>query len=331
MASDREISDLLLYQPNNYQTPSQFKAQMQAWALMEGDAHAMIAWSRGRPVALYPLQPRRLRVRQAYDFSLHYTYSRPDGSTIELEQKDVFRLSGLSLDGVMGVSRTRVAREAIGLAMRTEEAAGRLFRNGALIGGWLEHPNQLGPDAFNRIKAQVEEKSGAENAGKTMILEEGMKWHEAQGTAKDNEHVPQRKLQIEEILRAFGVPRPLAMIDDTAWGSGIEQLAILFVRFGLSHWFRAWEEAAAISFLTREERRSFYFDFDEQELLRGTMKDLGEFLARMTGAGGAAMIMTQNNAREVVGLPPHVDGDSLKNPMTQRGNAGAIDEPPKTP
>jgi phage portal protein BeeE len=75
-------------------------------------------------------------------------------------------------------------------------------------------------------------------------------------------------------------------VDDTSWGSGIEQLAILFVRFGLAPWFKAWEEAIRRTLLEESEWRTLAADFDERELLRGTLKDQSEFFARALGAGG---------------------------------------------
>ncbi|EFL91256.1 putative phage portal protein, partial [Candidatus Regiella insecticola LSR1] len=81
---------------------------------------------------------------------------------------------------------------------------------------------------------------------------------------------------MEEVARAFGVPRPLLMMDDTSWGSGIETLGQFFVRYGLAPWFIAWEQAVSRCLLTREERRLYQADFDERELLRGSIKDQAE-------------------------------------------------------
>jgi phage portal protein BeeE len=61
-------------------------------------------------------------------------------------------------------------------------------------------------------------------------------------TGQEAQTVEARNHQIEEVARAFGVPRPFLMMDDTSWGSGIEQLAIMFVRFGLNPGIVAWEQ-----------------------------------------------------------------------------------------
>jgi phage portal protein BeeE len=70
------------------------------------------------------------------------------------------------------------------------------------------------------------------------------------------------------------------MMDDTSWGSGIEQLAIMFVRFGLNPNIVAWEQAMRRVLLKPAERKRYCIDIDEHELLRGTMKDQAEFFSK---------------------------------------------------
>lgn len=154
----------------------------------------------------------------------------------------MFHLRDLSEDGVVGLSRVRLAHEAIGIAQQAEKAAARLFKNGVMAGGALSAPAALSETAFSRLKDSINEKTGAENAGKWMILEEGLKAEKWANTAADAQHIENRNHQIEEIARAMGVPRPFLMMDDTSWGSGIEQLAILFIQFALQHWFTIWEQ-----------------------------------------------------------------------------------------
>ena len=120
------------------------------------------------------------------------------------------------------------------------------------------------------------------------------------------------------------------MMDDTSWGSGIEQLGIFLVQYGLAHWFTAWEQAAARSLLADEELDRLHLKFNERALLRGTLKDQADFLAKSLGAGGHAPWMSQNEVRDVSDLPESDDpnANKLRNPMTQR--KGTTNEPPET-
>ncbi|PWR24812.1 phage portal protein [Zavarzinia aquatilis] len=326
-AEHHALYRVLMSRPNGYQTPLVFKAHMQMRALVNGNAYALIVRSRGRVIALNPIDPNRVRVRLQNDWSVIYDVTRPDGTLVSLPSSDILHLRGLSWDGVLGISRTAVAREAIGLAMQAEAGTARLYKNGVMVGGFLQHPGKLGDDAFANLDASLKSKySGVENAGKWIILEEGMKAEVAQSSARDNQQIETRKFQIEEVARAFGVPRPLLMMDETSWGSGIEQLGILFVRYSLAPWFRAWEEAIALTCLTEAEIGRYYADFDEKEMLRGSLTDQANFYAKALGAGGSQPWMQANEVREDVGLGPHVDGAGLKNPMTTQ-TTGAGNEP----
>src|SRR5690606_20152404 len=197
-----------------------------------------------------------------------------------------------------------------------------------MVGGALTHPNKLGDDEFENLNTSLKEKfSGAENAHKWLILEEGMKAERFSPTAQESQQVETRNQQIEEIAREFGVPRPLLMMDDTSWGNGIETLGQFFVRYGLAPWFQAWEQAIGRCLLSKEERRTLFADFDERELLGGSMKDQADSLTKALGCGGSRTWMSQNEARDYVGLgeSEDADADSLKNPMTQPTGSGEVD------
>lgn len=84
--------------------------------------------------ALIPIDPERVQPEQQANWSIVYHYTRSDGRVIDLPASDVFHLRGLSYDGILGLSRTKLAREAIGLALQAETAAARLFSNGMMVG-----------------------------------------------------------------------------------------------------------------------------------------------------------------------------------------------------
>ncbi len=320
-ATEHPLHSVLQYQPNSWQTAFEFRRQLQAHALTHGNAYARVVRGVGRRVvALHPLHPSNVCVEQNDDLSVVYKVTTKGGRYVELPASEVFHIRDMSDDGVVGLSRVRQAREAIGLAVQTEQAAARLFKNGTMVGGALTHPGKLGDKEFDNLDTSLKDKfSGAENAHKWLILEEGMEAKPFSASAKDSQQIETRNHQIEEIARAFGVPRPLLMMDDTSWGSGIETLGQFFVRYGLDPWFIAWEQAIARCLLTPDERRTMKADFDERELLRGSMKDQADYLAKALGAGGSRAFMSQNEARDYIGLPKDADpdADSLKNLMTQ--------------
>lgn len=335
--ADHPLHRLLHREPNNWQSAFDFRTLMQLRALVKGNAYALIIRSRqlrtGRNeiVRLVPLDPDRITPKQGEDWSVSYDYQPPKGEKRTFEAGEIFHLRGLSLDGISGLSVVRQARDAIGLAISAELAAGRLFKNGTLVGGGLTHPGKLSDEAFARLQASMAEKEGAENAGKNLILEEGMKWEPYGNNARDSQLIELRKLQVEEIARATGVPRPLLMVDETSWGSGIQALGQFFVQYALGPWFEAWQQAAERSLLVGDEKDRFSVKFNPSALLRGSVKDQGDFFAKALGSGGAPGWLSQNEVRELDDRPPVDDGNTINKgaqglPPTS-SDTGGEDEP----
>lgn len=296
-ADSHPLYRLLMLQPNDWQSAFDFKALMQMRALVNGDAFALIVRSIGRPIRLVPLANGMITIRQNEDWTVEYHYQPPKGAKRVFGAHEILHLRGLSMDGLRGMSLVRQAAEAIGLALQAEKAAARLFRNGMLVGGALEHGTKLSPEAYQRLKTSMSERESAEQAHKWLILEEGMKATPFGNSGRDNQHVEMRAHQIEELGRIFGVPRPLLMVDDTSWGSGIDVLGQFFVRYGLAPWFTAWEQAIHRSVLSEAEKRTLYVKFNEGALLRGSMKDQADFFAKALGSGGHQPWMDADEVR----------------------------------
>ncbi|ESH90783.1 portal protein [Cupriavidus sp. HPC(L)] len=330
VAKDHPAYRLLKVKPNDWQTPLEFKRQIQMNTMLDGQAFARVVWSGSRPIRLIPLARKSVKPRLTDSWHMVYDYTRPDGGVVTLPAREVFHLRDLSLDGVDGISRIRLAREALDLASQAERAASRTFQTGVMAGGAIEVPKELSENAYTRMKQSMEENySGAENAGKWMLLEEGATANKWSSTAADAQQIENRNHQIEEVARMWGVPRPLLMMDDTSWGSGIGQLGIFFVQYTLADWFTAWEEACARSLLSERELDEMQFKFNEGALLRGTLKEQAEFFAKALGAGGQKPWMTQNEVRGLSNLPESDDpqANDLRNPLTQKGTS---DEPPES-
>jgi HK97 family phage portal protein len=313
-ARDHPLYRVLRRRPNAWQTPFEFKGLMQFRALTEdkGAVALVVRSPRGPVTDLIPLDPKRVDVRQGDDFAMRYTYQRKSGGRVDLKAKEVLHLRGLTFDGVNGLSRVRKSADAIAIAIAAERATAALFRNGTFASGTLEVTGELSDAAYARLKESwASRHTGADNAGSTPILEGGASYKAFAMSARDAQSAESRRFQVEEILRTFGVPRPLAMMDDTGWGTGIEQLSIGFVRYAMNPWFRAWSEAIGRDLLDEREV-DLEAIFNAEALLNGTIKDQFEAYAKAAGAGGHRPWMTGNDIRRRLGMSPHPDGDSLE-------------------
>ena len=327
-ATEHPVWKLLKRQPNKFQTAYEFKSLMQSHVLQYGNAYARIIRSRGQVIQLVPIHPTAVQVKQRDDWSVHYVVTRKDGCLLDFEVEEILHLRDLTDDGLEGMSRVKLAKRALGIAFDAEDAASRIFSEGVMAGGYLATDKALSDKAYNQLQESLQKRySGKANAGRFMILEEGLKAEKWGNTASDAQHIENRNHQIEEIARMFGVPRPLLMMDDTSWGSGISELGVFFLKYGLLPWFTMWEQALTRSLLNPDEQDRLIFKFNAGALLRGSLENQAEFFAKALGSGGHGAWMTQNEVREISDLPKSTDksADTLRQAQQGKNN-----EPEKT-
>jgi HK97 family phage portal protein len=271
MAKTHPLWTILHDQPNDFQTSVEFWEQMILSLCLRGNGYAIInRGSSGRIVELIPLHPDAVRVEMAPDgYTLQYQMTMADSTFKTMYVGDVLHIRGLTVNGWLGISPIAYARESIGLALATEKFGSQLFRNGAKMGGILEHPNKLGEEAYKRVKESFDAASSGENAHRTAILEEGMKFTKISMNADDAQFLETRKYQRAEIAAIFRVP--LHMIGDLerATFSNIEQQSLEFVTFTLMPWLVRIEKAIKRDLLLPAERSKLSVKFNVSGLLRG--------------------------------------------------------------
>lgn len=319
-ATDHPLYRLLHREPNNFQTAFDFRTLMQLRALVKGDAYAVIVrgfqvrTGRNEIIRLIPLDTDQVTASQGADWSVTYKYQPSTGAARIFRSDEIFHLRGLSLNGINGLSLVKQAREALGLALAAELGAGKLFKNGSFLDGYLKTPNGLSDQAFARLKADWNDRySGLANAGKTPILEEGTEYAAVGQTARDAQLMELRRMQVEEVGRFTGVPRPLLMVDETSWGSGIGALGQFFVQYALNPWFTAWEQGIERSCLASDEKGRLSAKYNAAALMNGSTKDQAEFFAKALGAGGQPGWMSPNQIRRISDMPddPHPSSNEI--------------------
>ncbi|MBU3748009.1 MAG: phage portal protein [Burkholderiaceae bacterium] len=261
---------LLQDQPNSFQTAVEFFEMMSAHLCLRGNAYALINRNaKGQILELIPLHPDQVSVQMQTDYRLRYGCTLEGGQRMALATGDVFHVRGLTLNGWLGISPIAYAREAIGLAMATERFGATLFRNGAKMGGVLEHPGKISKEAADRLRSSFDEAHNGENAHRTAILEEGLKWSKVSMTADDSQFLETRKYQRSEIAAIFRVPPHMIGDLERATFSNIEQQSLEFVNFTLMPWLHRIEKAIRRDLLTPAERTRMMARFNVANLLRG--------------------------------------------------------------
>jgi HK97 family phage portal protein len=322
------LDTLINKRPNPYQNAFEFWESLVAHAALAGNAYVYLSRvGTAREIReLLLIPPDRCGVEVQLDGSLRYRITLQDGSQLFLSSQDVWHIRGLSWDTYIGLEAVKTAREAIGLAMSTEETHARLHVNGINASGIYTFPGTLTPDQYNKLRDWLVQMTTGDNHSKPLLLDRGATFTPTSITGVDAQHLETRKFQIEEICRHFRVlPIMLGYSDKTATYASAEQMFISHVVHTLSPWYRRLEMSLEVSVLGIEG--GVEVKFWDKSLLRGAARDRAEYISRALGAGGAPSWWTQNDAREEDGLDP-ID-DAKYDELPQAANMQAEKPEPK--
>ncbi len=282
-ATEHLLYFLLHDEPNPEMTSFVFRETLMTHLLLWGNAYAQIIRNgKGEVLALYPLMPDRMNVdRDEYgNIVYEYMVSQEDapinkGSTVKLSPQEVLHIPGLGFDGLIGYSPIAMAKNAIGLAIATEEYGSKFFANGATPSGILEFPGTVKEP--ERVRESWNKGFGGTNTHKVAILEEGVKYSPISISPNEAQFLETRKFQIDEIARIFRVPPHMIGDLEKSSFSNIEQQSLEFVKYTLDPWVSRWEQSIKRTLLSPDEKMSYFAKFNVDGLLRG------DYQSRMSG------------------------------------------------
>jgi HK97 family phage portal protein len=275
-ALDHNLYYLLHSEPNPEMTSFVFRETLMGHLLLWGNAYAQIIRDgRGKVVALYPLLPDKMTVDRTERGELFYLYNK-EGINYSLRSDEVLHIPGLGFDGLVGYSPIAMAKNAIGMAIATEEYGAKFFANGANPGGVLEHPGVVkDPSKIRESWNAVYQGSG--NAHRIAVLEEGMKFQSIGIPPEQAQFLETRKFQLNEIARIFRVPPHMVGDLERSSFSNIEQQSLEFVMYTLDPWVIRWEQAIQRALFSATEKKAYFVKFNVNGLLRG------DYQSRMQG------------------------------------------------
>lgn len=330
-AIDNRLYYLLHDEPNPEMTSFTFRETMMAQLLTTGNAYAQkIFNNRGEIVAIYPLISAQMQVLRDPSGRLVYLYtympddSKPNDTTVvPLRQEEVWNIPGLGFNGLIGFSPIEMARNALGLAMATEEYGSKFFANGAQPSGVLEHPGTIKDPEKLRTAWQTQF-GGSGNSNKIAVLEEGLKYHPISIPPDQAQFLESRKFQINEICRMYRIPPHMVGDLEKSSFSNIEQQSLEFVKYTLDPWLCRWEQSMQRCLLSREDKQRYFWKFNVDGLLRG------DYQSRMQGyaVGRQNGWLNANDIRELENMDeiPAAEGGDLylvngnMLPLGQAGN-----------
>ncbi|MBA5706163.1 phage portal protein [Pseudomonas fulva] len=308
-ARDFPLYDVVHNSPNEDMAAFHFWQAVVASMLLWGNAYCEIHRSGGRVIALDFLMPSRVTPEPDDDGRLRYFFQPRKGARREIAQADMLHIPAFTLDGRMGLSAIRYGADVFGSAMSADDAANTTFKNGMMPAVAFSVDKTLNPTQRAEFRDYVKTISGALNAGKSPVLEQGVKPEMIGINPADAQLLESRGHSIEEICRWFGVPPWMVMKTDKGsnWGTGLEQQQIAFLTYCIMTYTAPIEQCVNKRCLTAVDRIKHYAEFSLEAFLRADSAGRAAYLSTM-GQNG---YMTRNEGRHKENLPSMPGGDIL--------------------
>lgn len=262
-ARDHPLWNLLHNQPNRLQTSFEWTETKSTHVLLTGNSYSFKVFVRGVLTELIPIHPDSVEVNLTKTRDVIYTVTNDNGAKKDFSRARIFHLKALSSNGYSGRSVLQEARDSFGFSIATEEHGAHTFRNSAQIKGIFETDHALTPEGRdNFLNSWKENHTGFVNAGKTPLLEDGIKFNPVSMSAKDSQFIEQRKFQVSDVARRFGVPLHKLGVFDSQPRANMEQQAVEFNEDTLLAWAVRDEQAMNSQLLENDPEFFVEYLFD---------------------------------------------------------------------
>lgn len=295
----------LINKPNGFMTAVDFWSMAVANAVLGKGFLAIKTEFNGQLRELIPVPSGSWVMELLSDGSYQFRVTMANGSQVIYGQNAVFYFKGLSLDGYSSISAIEKARKIVGISTTLENAQLQSAGNGGRPSGILTFDSPLDADQAKALRESWSARFGPGGNGGVAILDRTARFDQMQMSSADAQFIENRKFQIYEIARVFGV-NP-AMIGE---GEIKDNTLRHHITTCLKPWFIRIEQAVNVQLLNGQP--GYFCDYDDLDLLRADHKNLSGFFKESLGAGGSQAWMSVNEVRHEIGLDPLPDAWARK-------------------
>jgi HK97 family phage portal protein len=316
----------LLARPNPLNAGVEFFQELYSNLLISGNAYQLlILGEKDLPKEVYTLRPDRIKIVSSgtaipsgYDYVI-------SGRTVN--HYEIHKITGYSLikhhklynpiDDYYGLSPISAAANDIDQHNMSARHNVALLENGARPSGAIVfRPKdesgqsvQLTESQRAQLMTDLELRfTGKNNAGRAMLLEGDFDWKEMGLSPKDMDFMQLKNASARDIALCFGVPGQLVGIPDSQTYANMAEARLALyeetivpllrrIESDLSEWYSA------------AYKQDIYVEYDIDDI--PAIAERRRITYETVNASVSAGIMTRNEARDRIGLPPVDGGDQL--------------------
>lgn len=303
---------LMNIKPNQYYTGYQLKFILMANALLNGQSFAEIVRDgNDKPIAIYHLPNSKVGYEQsaAPDFNLVYKYTEANGTERKIQAADVIHLKFFSLDGIEGKSPLISLEDDLSTQKNSKKFLSNFFRNGTQSGGMLTvKGSKLSKEAREKLRQEWQEaNSGTDQAHKVLVLDETMGYEPIEIDTEILKLINTSNHSTQQVAKAFGIPRHKFGLE--TMNMSLEQMNQDYLINTLSPYLESFVAELNFKLIADVDMgaKRYWFNTDNQKIIDAEKKNK---IIRELRDGG---LISTDEGREMIGLPPLPDGLGSKN------------------
>ncbi|PEJ55026.1 phage portal protein [Bacillus wiedmannii] len=296
--NDRRVM-LLNNEPNDFTDSVQFKRKLVEDYILYGKALSYVERAGNTVLYLHGLDADKVQFKKFTNDGVAWSKIEVLYMGVGGEKNLPYETLLLIDSGSNGVLKS--GERILQLALNEVEFSKNLLENFALPTGIIETTNKLTETAVKRLRRGWESLyTGGRNAGKTVILEEGLNYKPISLNPDQLQLTDSKKVTASEIARMFNVPESMINSNLNKYTSNAAE-NLHFLQYTLSPIISAIESALDKALLLESEKEDgYYFRFDVNEVLRGTPKEQVETVGLALEKG----LLSINEARTMLDKNP---------------------------
>jgi len=319
-ATNHYLYQILKLRPNEYMSASNFWKCLESQRNIHGNSYAWVdrvkkGRNAGKIIGLYPLDSTKVQI-YVDDVGLissknkvWYVFTDNKGQQHKIESNDILHFTGLTTDGIAGLSPIETLKISIENAASSGKFLNNSFKSGMQTKGIVQYVGELDKKAEETFRAKFEEmSSGLKNANRISLLPIGYQYQPISLKMTDAQFLENTELTIRQLTAAFGVK--LHQVNDlvkASYASTSEANREFYVDTLLAI-LTMYEQELMYKLLTTSELdEGYYMKFNPDVILRGDIKTRYE--AYRIGVQGS--FITPNEVRELEEKEPKPGGDDL--------------------
>ena len=301
---------LLNNEPNFLETAYNLKKKMVKDFILYGGSYALLEKDGLNIDAIYNINASTITAEllinnKGIPIGVDYKFAL-NGKALNADITEMLVCLDASVDGATtNRGLLKDGQKLLNLMKNEIDLHNSFLENGAVVKAVLQTEGRIKLDVLERLKKSISALySGTKNAGKTLVLEDGLKFVPIQNNLEEIEMINSKKHNTAEVEKLLNLPS--GFLQDNQKRSSEDNL--VYLQRTLMPIITALEESFNKALLLEQEKKdNFFFRFDVSEILRATQKEMVDMLSTGIKSG----LYTINEARAIIDKPKFGNNDFL--------------------